>query len=116
MTRTLPGFHPSRSRALARGNHACVVAVAENRDAPMYEQAAQAFADAQNSLQKLDFAKDDIVAVNVFLSDMQGKAEMNRAWQEWMSGMAHPPVRACLGAELEPGYLIEVVVTALKAD
>jgi len=49
--------------------------------------------------------------VNVYLADMAQKAEMNRAWDEWASP-ENPPVRACVGVVLEPGCLVEMVVTA----
>jgi enamine deaminase RidA (YjgF/YER057c/UK114 family) len=41
------------------------------------------------------------------------KGEMNRAWDEWVD-RANPPMRACIGVELEPPHIVEIVVTAAK--
>ena len=38
---------------------------------------------------------------------------MNRAWDEWVD-MKNPPMRACLGVDLEPPHIVEIVVTAAK--
>ena len=44
---------------------------------------------------------------------MKRKSEMNRAWDEWVDA-DHPPMRACIGVDLEPPPIIEIVVTAAK--
>jgi enamine deaminase RidA (YjgF/YER057c/UK114 family) len=38
---------------------------------------------------------------------------MNKAWDEWVD-RANPPMRACLGVDLEPPHLVEIVVTAAQ--
>ena len=38
---------------------------------------------------------------------------MNKAWDEWVD-RANPPMRACLGVDLEPPHLVEIVVTATQ--
>ena len=45
--------------------------------------------------------------------DMKRKGEMNRAWDEWVD-TANPPMRACIGVDLEPPHVVEIVVTAAK--
>jgi enamine deaminase RidA (YjgF/YER057c/UK114 family) len=47
----------------------------------------------------------------VFLVDMGRKAEVNRAWDEWVARDA-APMRACIGATLEGEDLVEIVVQA----
>ena len=41
------------------------------------------------------------------------KGEMNRAWDEWVD-TKNPPMRACIGVDLEPPHIVEMVVTAVK--
>jgi enamine deaminase RidA (YjgF/YER057c/UK114 family) len=106
----LPGFQPSRSGAIRTQHQAYVVGVPADLSASMYHQ-AKPLASIDQSLGKLDLAKQNIALVVVYLADMAQKAEMNRAWDEWASA-EHPPVRACVGVALEPGCLVEMVVTA----
>ena len=49
----------------------------------------------------------------LYISDMNRKHQMNRAWDEWVD-TRNPPMRACLGVELEPPHIVEIVVTAAK--
>jgi enamine deaminase RidA (YjgF/YER057c/UK114 family) len=44
---------------------------------------------------------------------MSRKIEMNRAWDEWVDPV-NPPTRACIGVDLEPPPIVEIVVTAAK--
>jgi len=109
----LPGFAPSRSRAMKHQQQAYVVGVPVDRSASMYQQTKQALDSIVQSLRELGLSKEDIALVVVYLADMGQKAEMNRAWDEWAS-YENPPVRACVGVALEPGCLVEMVVTAIE--
>ena len=40
---------------------------------------------------------------------------MNRAWDEWVD-RANPPMRTCLGVDLEPPHVVEIVVTAESVE
>jgi enamine deaminase RidA (YjgF/YER057c/UK114 family) len=44
---------------------------------------------------------------------MKQKKEMNRAWDDWVDPK-NPPMRACIGVDLEPPHIVEIVVTAAK--
>jgi enamine deaminase RidA (YjgF/YER057c/UK114 family) len=107
----LPGFQPSRSSAIRTRHQAYVVGVPSDLSASMYHQAKQALDSIDQSLQKMGLSKKNIALVTVYLADMAQKAEMNRAWDEWASP-ENPPVRACVDVVLEPGCLVEMVVTA----
>jgi enamine deaminase RidA (YjgF/YER057c/UK114 family) len=107
----LPGFHLSRSRAIRHERQAYVVGVPTDLGGSMYQQTKQALASVDEALQKIGLSRKNISLVVVYLSDMGQKAEMNRAWEEWAS-RENPPVRACVGVVLEPGCLVEMVVTA----
>ena len=43
-------------------------------------------------------------------ADIRQKGEMNRAWDEWVDP-ENPPMRACIGVDLEPPHIVEIVVT-----
>jgi enamine deaminase RidA (YjgF/YER057c/UK114 family) len=107
----LPGFHPSRSRAIRHQQQAYVVGVPTDLAGSMYQQTKQALASVDEALQKIGLASNNIALVVVYVSDMGQKADMNRAWEEWAS-RENPPVRACVGVALEPGCLVEMMVTA----
>jgi enamine deaminase RidA (YjgF/YER057c/UK114 family) len=107
----LPGFHPSRSRAMRHQQQAHMVGVPRDPNASMYQQTKQALESIDDSLQRIGLSSANIALVMVYLADMRQKAEMNRAWEEWAS-YENPPVRACVGVALEPGTLVEIVVTA----
>jgi enamine deaminase RidA (YjgF/YER057c/UK114 family) len=59
--------------------------------------------------------KSRLLSAQVWLSDMKDFQAHNAAWNEWVDPR-HPPVRACVQAELwRPGMRVEVMVTAAKA-
>ena len=73
----------------------------------------------RNTLQELDrilieagSGKPGLVQATVYLSDISQKPEMDVVWNEWIGGEENWPQRACVGVDLDAGYLIEVVVTA----
>ena len=107
----LPGFQPTRSGAIRTQHQTYVVGVPTDLSASMYHQAKQALDAIDQSLRKLGLSRENIALVVVYLADMAQKAEMNRAWDEWASP-EKAPVRACVGVALEPGCLVEMVVTA----
>ena len=57
--------------------------------------------------------KSKILSAIVYITDIKRKGEMNRAWDEWVD-TKNPPMRACLGVDLEPPHIVEIVVTAAK--
>jgi 3-hydroxyisobutyrate dehydrogenase len=111
-----PGLAPTRSRAVVQDDLVFTVAVAPDPASPsMYEQSAKALARIDESLALCRTDKSRILSAIVYISDMSRKAEMNRAWDEWVDP-AHPPMRACIGVDLEPPHIVEIVVTAVKSS
>ena len=109
-----PGLTPTRSRAVVHDNLVLTVAVAPDPVAPsMYEQSKKALARIDESLALCGTDKAKILSAIVYITDMSRKSEMNRAWDEWVD-RANPPMRACIGVELEPPHIVEIVVTAVK--
>jgi enamine deaminase RidA (YjgF/YER057c/UK114 family) len=109
-----PGLTPTRSRAVVHDNLVLTVAVAPDPvSASMYEQSAKALARIDESLALCGSDKSKILSAIVHIADIKRKGEMNRAWDEWVD-RSNPPMRACIGVELEPPHMVEIVVTAAK--
>ena len=114
MITRFPGLNPTRSRAVVHDDLVMTVAVAPDPVSPsMYEQTAAALARIDESLALCGSDKSKILSAIVYIADMKLKGEMNRAWDEWVD-TKNPPMRACLGVELEPPHIVEIVVTAVK--
>jgi enamine deaminase RidA (YjgF/YER057c/UK114 family) len=79
----------------------------------MYQQTVKALARIDESLALCGTDKSKILSAIVYIADIKQKAEMNRAWDEWVD-RENPPMRACLGVDLEPPHIVEIVVTAVK--
>ncbi len=109
-----PGLAPTRSRAVVHDNLVFTVAVAPDPVmASMYEHTKKALARIDESLALCGTDKAKILSAIVYIDGMSLKGEMNRAWDEWVD-RANPPMRACIGVELEPPHIVEIVVTAAK--
>ena len=84
-------------------------------DGAMYEQTTQTLRNIQLILQAAGAGLHDIVKVNVYVTDMQQFAEMNRAYGEILGD--EPPARVTAGcAELALGALVEMDCIAYKPD
>jgi enamine deaminase RidA (YjgF/YER057c/UK114 family) len=114
MIERFPGLTPTRSRAVVHGDLVLTVAVAPDPVTPsMYEQSVKALARIDESLALCGSDKSKILSAIVYITDIKRKAEMNRAWDEWVD-TKNPPMRACIGVDLEPPHIVEIVVTAVK--
>ena len=114
MIKRLAGLTPTRSRAVVHDDLVFTVAVAPDPvTSSMYEQSTKALARIDESLALCGTDKSRILSAIVYITDMTRKAEMNRAWDEWIDP-ANPPMRACIGVDLEPPHIVEIVVTAAK--
>jgi len=114
MINRFAGYTPTRSGAVVYDNLVFTVAVAPDPVSPsMYEQSVKALAGLDESLAKCGTDKSKILSAIVYITDIKRKGEMNRAWDEWVD-IKNPPMRACLGVDLEPPHIVEIVVTAAK--
>ena len=60
--------------------------------------------------------KEQILMATIYLADIGTFAEMNAAWDAWVS-KANPPGRATVEAKLAgPEYLVEIVVVAARSS
>ena len=114
MITRFPGLTPTRSRAVVHDGLVFTVAVAPDPVTPsMYEQTTKALARIDESLALCGTDKSKILSAIVYVADIKQKNDMNRAWDEWVDPK-NPPMRACLGVDLEAPHLVEIVVTAAK--
>jgi enamine deaminase RidA (YjgF/YER057c/UK114 family) len=114
MISRFPGLTPTRSRAVAHDDLVFTVAVAPDPvTSSMYEQTVKALARIDESLAQCGTDKSKILSAIVYITDIKRKGEMNRAWDEWVD-RGNPPMRACIGVDLEPPHIVEIVVTAAK--
>ena len=110
----LPGYTPTRSGAVVHGDLVLTVAVAPDPvPSSMYEQSVKALARLDETLARCGSNKSKILSAIVYITDIKRKGEMNRAWDEWVD-LKNPPMRACIGVDLEPPHIVEIVVTAVK--
>jgi enamine deaminase RidA (YjgF/YER057c/UK114 family) len=109
----LPGEVATRSRTVIHEGLVFTVAVSPDPDTSVYVQAQKALRRIDDSLAKAGTNKSRILSVIVYIADMAQKPELNRAWDEWVD-RANPPMRACLGVDLEPPHRVEIVVTAAR--
>ena len=108
------GLTPTRSRAVVHDGLIFTVAVAPDPvTSSLYEQTVKALARIDASLALCGSDKSRILSAIVYIADMKRKSEMNRAWDEWVDP-TNPPMRACIGVELESPHIVEIVVTAAK--
>jgi len=110
-TLRLPGAGATRNHTVVHGGLAYTVATDPECSATLYDQTRGALAQLDEHLAEIGLDKSRLLQVIVYITDMEQKPEMNRAWDEWVD-RENAPQRACLGAGLEEGDLIEVVATA----
>jgi enamine deaminase RidA (YjgF/YER057c/UK114 family) len=108
------GTTSTRSRAVAHNGIVYAVATAKNKSAPLYEQTLDALAEIDKSLADAGSDKSRILRTTVYITDMARKAEMDRAWDQWVD-RANPPQRACIGVSLAGQDLVEILVTAAQS-
>ncbi len=108
-----PGLTPTRSRAVVYDSLVLTVAVSPDPVPDFYEQTRRALLRIDESLALSGTDKSRILSAIVYIADIGRKEDMNKAWDEWVD-RANPPMRACLGVDLEHPHLVEIVVTAAK--
>lgn len=113
MITRFPGLTPTRSRAVMHEDLVFTVAVSPDPAPGFYEQTRNALARIDESLALCGTDKSRILQAIVYIADIARKPEMNRAWDEWVD-LKNPPMRACIGVDLEPPHVVEIVVTAAR--
>lgn len=115
MIERIRGQARGRNRASAYKDLVWAVATADDTSTDIAEQTRQTLATIEKSLATLGASKQRIVSAQVFLARIADKAAMDAVWCAWLGDDPnHWPQRACVGAVLEGGALVEIVVTAVR--
>jgi enamine deaminase RidA (YjgF/YER057c/UK114 family) len=87
--------------------------VATDPKADVEGQTRQVLGEIDRLLADAGSGKERILSATIFLADVATFAQMNRAWEAWVSPTAKP-ARATVEAKLvAPEYLVEIQVVAL---
>jgi enamine deaminase RidA (YjgF/YER057c/UK114 family) len=113
MIKRFAGSAKTRSRAVLHDGLVFTVATAQEKSPSLYEQTRDALAAIDGNLIAAGTTKSRILTATVYITDMKRKAEMNRAWDEWVD-TANAPQRACIAVTLEGEDLVEILVTAAR--
>lgn len=112
MTKRIHGNHSGRCSAVIHDGLVYAVAT-DPESAPTIEQQTRNTLDAlEGYLTEAGSGKAGLLQATIYLTDMRNKPAMNAVWCDWIGDRDNWPQRACVGADLEPTDLIEVVVTA----
>jgi len=108
----IPGGAKGRCAAVVSGGLVYAVATDPVCAKGIAEQTRNTLQELDRVLSEAGSGKAGLVQATVYLSDISNKPEMDAVWCEWVGPEENWPQRACVGVQLEAGYLIEVVVTA----
>ena len=87
--------------------------VAPDPSADVEGQTRQVLGEIDRLLAAAGSSKDHILSATIYLSDIKTFADMNRAWEAWVSANGKP-ARATVEARMvAPEYRVEIQVTAL---
>lgn len=91
---------------------AYLVEVPSQLNADITAQTQEVLASIERLLASVGSDKTKLLMVTIYLQEMNDYAAMNAVWDAWLpAGTA--PARACIEAKLaNPGFKVEMVVTA----
>ena len=111
------GSAVGRSQAVACGDLVWTVANARRTNEGFAVQVAETFALLEQNLQRAGSSRRHLLSVQVLLTDIANRDEFDRLWCQWIGDDREAwPQRACYGAALAPGLLVELIVTASRAQ
>lgn len=115
MIERIQGGARGRSSASAWKDLVWAVATAPDKSGAITDQTRGALAKIDEHLAACGTDKSRIINATVYMNDMSMKARMDEVWCEWIGAdEASWPQRACIGVELAPGDLVEIVVIAVR--
>jgi enamine deaminase RidA (YjgF/YER057c/UK114 family) len=109
----LAGGAIGRSRAVACEGLAFAVATGGHAGNDLAAQTAATLAAIEQNLADAGSDKSRILQATVYLTEISDKALMDEVWNAWI-GPDEWPQRACVGVQLAPGDLVEIVVIAAR--
>ena len=108
------GEATGRNRAVAANGFVWAVAVAADETLDVAGQTRRCLDSLSRSLAEAGSDRRQLVSATVYLADIATKPQMDAVWNEWIGDdWRHWPQRACVGAALEGGTLVEIVLVAL---
>ena len=106
-----------RSRGSAYGDLVTAVAVDPSAAPSVAEQTRTTLAQLDGILAELGSDKARIIQATVYMADLSRKAEMEDEWVKWIGPDPKTwPQRACVGVQLMPTDLVEIVLVAARKD
>ena len=112
-------YHPNQrmSQIVAFGPTVYLAGqVAKDPTQDIEGQTSQILAQIDTLLAQVGSSKSQLLAVTIWLADIQDFQRMNQIWDAWVDP-ANPPARACVQASLARTALkVEMQVTAMRHD
>jgi enamine deaminase RidA (YjgF/YER057c/UK114 family) len=112
MVKRIHGRYQGRCSAVVHDGLVYAVATDPENAATIEEQTRNTLAALEKYLTEAGSGKTGLLQATIYLTDMRNKKAMDAIWCDWIGDKENWPQRACVGADLEPTDLIEVVVTA----
>jgi enamine deaminase RidA (YjgF/YER057c/UK114 family) len=107
---------PRMSQVVVHGNTVYLAGVVAHKAAgeSVTKQTQEILSTIDSHLAKAGTDKSKLLSTNIYITDMKNFAEMNAAWDAWVSP-GNTPARATVEAKLAaPQYLVEIMVVAAK--
>ena len=107
---------PRMSQVVVHGNTVYLAGVVANttKNESAATQTQEILSIIDGHLAKAGTDKSKLLSTTIYITDMKNYAEMNSAWDAWVSP-GNTPARATVEAKLAaPQYLVEIMVTAAK--
>jgi enamine deaminase RidA (YjgF/YER057c/UK114 family) len=107
---------PRMSQAVVHGDTVYLAGIVAGaaKGKGVTEQTRDVLSIIDGYLAKAGTDKSKLLSATIYLTDMATFAEMNAAWDAWVSP-GNTPARATVQARLAaPGYDVEIMVTAAK--
>ena len=115
MIERVAGVFRGRNKSSAYKDLVFSVATATDTSKDLAGQTLMSLETIQQNLLELGSDKSRILSAQVFIADMNAKAQMDQVWCDWFGdNPQHWPQRACLGVDLEGDVLVEITVTAVR--
>jgi enamine deaminase RidA (YjgF/YER057c/UK114 family) len=107
---------PRMSQVVVHGNTVYLAGVVANKSAgeSVTKPTQEILSIIDGHLAKAGTDKSKLLSANIYITDMKNFAEMNAAWDAWVSP-GNTPARATVEAKLAaPQYHVEIMVVAAK--